>query len=75
MRMAYLKHKIPAKDFKKLEIEKWVIDTEKMSIAHLRELVISTMVLGNTYEETIDRLKNLKTKPKNKKASSLGFGR
>jgi SpoVK/Ycf46/Vps4 family AAA+-type ATPase len=75
MRMAYLKHKIPAKDFKKLDIDQWVADTEKMSIAHLRELVISTMVLGNTYEETIDRLKNLKTKPKNKKASSLGFGR
>jgi SpoVK/Ycf46/Vps4 family AAA+-type ATPase len=75
MRMAYLKHKIPAKDFKKLDIDQWVADTEKMSIAHLRELVISTMVLGNTYEETIDRLKNLKTKPKNKKSSSLGFGR
>ena len=75
MRMAYFKHKIPAKDIKKLDIETWVKDTEKMSIAHLRELVISTMVLGNTYEETIDRLKNLKTKPKNKKSSSLGFGR
>jgi SpoVK/Ycf46/Vps4 family AAA+-type ATPase len=75
MRMAYLKHKIPAKDFKKLDIDQWVKDTDKMSIAHLRELVISTMVLGNTYEETIDRLKNLKTKPKNKKSISLGFGR
>ena len=75
MRMAYLKHKIPAKDFKKLDIDQWVKDTDKMSIAHLRELVISTMVLGNTYEETIDRLKNLKTKPKNKKALSLGFSR
>jgi SpoVK/Ycf46/Vps4 family AAA+-type ATPase len=75
MRMAYFKHKIPAKDLKKLDIDQWVKDSDKMSIAHLRELVISTMVLGNTYEETIERLKNLKTKPRNKKSSSLGFGR
>ena len=75
MRLAYFKHKVPAKDLKKLDIDQWVKDSDKMSIAHLRELVISTMVLGNTYEETIERLKNLKTKPKNKKSSSLGFGR
>jgi SpoVK/Ycf46/Vps4 family AAA+-type ATPase len=74
MRLAYFNHKIPASDITKIDIEKWVKDTEKMSIAHLRELIISTVVLGNTYEETIDKLKNLKSKPKNKKSTTLGFG-
>jgi SpoVK/Ycf46/Vps4 family AAA+-type ATPase len=74
MRKAYLLHKIPASDIDKIDIEKWVKDTKTMSLAHLRELVISVIVLGNTYEETIEKLTNLKKKPKSKEQARVGFG-
>lgn len=74
MRKAYLLHKIPASDIENIDIDKWVKDTQSMSLAHLRELVISTIVLGNTYKETIDKLNNLKKRPKGKEHPKVGFG-
>src|SRR5579872_3220472 len=44
--------------------ERWVMDTEGMSIAHLRELVVAVYCLGRGYEETLDRLKKMGIKPK-----------
>jgi SpoVK/Ycf46/Vps4 family AAA+-type ATPase len=74
MRKAYFQHKIPADDLAKIDIETWVKDSQGMSLAHLREVVISTIVLGNTYEDTMDRLKSLKKAPRAKGSSSIGFG-
>ena len=44
----------------KYDIAKWVKDTEDMSIAHLKELFVSIVILGNCYEESIKRLKSMK---------------
>jgi hypothetical protein len=74
MRKAYFLHKIPLTDIENIDIDKWVKDTKSMSLAHLRELVISTIVLGNTYQETIDKLNNLKKRPKGKEYPKVGFG-
>jgi AAA+ superfamily predicted ATPase len=74
MRKAYFEHKIPADDLAKIDIETWVKDSYGMSLAHLREIVISTSVLGNSYEDTMDRLKALKKAPKVKGGNSIGFG-
>jgi SpoVK/Ycf46/Vps4 family AAA+-type ATPase len=74
MRKAYFLHKIPSTDIENIDIDKWVKDTKSMSLAHLRELVISTIVLGNTYQETIDKLSNLKKRPKGKEYPKVGFG-
>lgn len=60
------------------DINKWVIDTEGMSIAHLRELVAAVYCLEQPYKEVIDRLKKMATKIKTedefKSGTSLGFG-
>lgn len=44
----------------KHDIEKWIEDTDDLSIAHLKELFISLVILGKDYDETITRLKNMK---------------
>lgn len=71
VRRTYFINKIGS-DF--VDLELWVEETKGMSLAHLRELVVSVIVLGNSFEETINTLKELKHKPKlNNGESSVGF--
>jgi len=58
-RKVYLstKSKALAKDRKSLE--KWVIDTEGFSVAHLKELIISVEVFQSNYDESLARLKTM----------------
>lgn len=39
-----------------VEMDRWVNATEKFSIAHLKELIVSVEALGQDFDETIDRL-------------------
>lgn len=43
------------------ELAKWVEDTENMSIAHLKELIVNVKILGNPYDEAISTLKGMST--------------
>lgn len=56
------------------EIDRWIADTNGMSIAHLRELVVAVTCLGRPYEETIQRLKKMAVAPKAGESAPLGFG-
>jgi len=38
------------------EMKMWLDDTEKFSIAHIKELVLSTQVLGVEYKEALERV-------------------
>ena len=76
IREAYLRFKLSEEDQAKIDIKEWVRVSEGFSIAHLKELVISTLVLGNTYEESLAHLKEMKNKPrisKSKSGSGIGF--
>lgn len=46
------------------QLNKWVKDTQEMSIAHLRELVAAVYCLNQSYEDVIVRLKEMATKVK-----------
>lgn len=46
------------------EIQRWTMDTDDMSIAHLRELVVAVFCLGRGYEETLERLKKMQIRTK-----------
>ncbi len=46
-----------------VDVERYARDTEGMSFAHLKELFVATMVLGNRYEETVARLKAMRLTP------------
>lgn len=54
-------------------LDKWVHDTEGLSIAHLRELVAATQCLGQPYETTLERLKHMRVHPNSERGSGLGF--
>ncbi len=61
VRKYYLEHTLKAKDLEEIDINKWVSESDKMSIAHLRELIVSTVIQGNSFEDSIKRLKGMNT--------------
>lgn len=60
-RRIYFEHLLDEECIKayNIDIERWVDDTEKMSIAHLKELFVAVCILGNEYEEAIDTLRSM----------------
>ena len=61
-RYRYLKHVL--KDtVPEEELQQWVEATDKLSIAHLRELIVATQCLDRPYAEVVDRLKRMKIRP------------
>jgi hypothetical protein len=74
-RRFYLRSRVTLEELNDEELEKWVIETNELSIAHLKELVIAIFCLGRTYGETIIRLKKMKTIPKSSDINTVGFGK
>jgi predicted AAA+ superfamily ATPase len=74
IRRAYILNKLTPEDIKQNDIEEWVERTEGMSLSHLKEVLISVIVMGRTFEETIANLEGLKIKPTIKKTAKVGFG-
>jgi hypothetical protein len=48
----------------KPNIAKWVKDTDGMSIAHIKELFISVVILGAKYDDAIELLRSMSQKVK-----------
>ena len=75
VRESYFRSKLSEEDLKNIIISDWVKQSDGMSMAHLRELVIAVVALGNTFEDTLARLNGMKVKPKIKsKTRKVGFG-
>ena len=53
----YFQHLFNKGDIEKYDIEDWVEQTEGMSLAHLKELFTSVVILGNPYEDSVEILK------------------
>lgn len=76
VRREYLKRKLNEDDLKSIDLELWVTESDGFTLSHMRELVVSVVVMGNTFEETISRLKELSTKVKYKSGfatNGVGF--
>jgi AAA+ superfamily predicted ATPase len=64
-------------DTAKVDIEKWISDTEDMSIAHLRELFVAVMILDNDYEDALGILQQMDkeiSSSQDKGVGGIGFG-
>lgn len=62
-RRIYFKHLIgnAAKiDDLNVDLDKWVKDTKGFSIAHLKELFVAVVILGDDYNESVETLRNMK---------------
>jgi hypothetical protein len=58
-RMIYLKHLIGNRNLN-IDLEQWVGDTDKFSLAHLKELFIAVVIIGDSYEAAIKTLRSMK---------------
>ena len=74
IRKAYIKHKLKEDDIENVDIDEWVKKTAGMSLSHLKEVVISVIVMGRSFEETIENLEGLKKAPTIKGSGKMGFG-
>lgn len=74
IREAYIRHKLTEEDLKVVDIKEWVKRTEGMSLSHLKEVVISTIVMGREFEEVMLNLEGLKKAPVVKEFKKVGFG-
>ena len=74
IRLAYIKHKLNDDDLANIDIEEWVSKTEGMSLSLLKEVVISVIVMGRSFNETMDNLEGLKKTPTIKGSGKMGFG-
>jgi energy-coupling factor transporter ATP-binding protein EcfA2 len=75
IRRAYIQLKLNEDDLKNIDIEEWIKKTEGMSLSHLKEVVISVIVMGRSFEETMDNLEGLKKTPTIKETVRVGFGK
>jgi hypothetical protein len=53
VRRAYFKNKITEEDVASINLDEWVLKTDTLSLAHLKDLVVSVFVLGNKFEDVI----------------------
>jgi hypothetical protein len=58
-REAFFLRSLEDEDFSKISLERLVKDSEGMSIAHLKEMVVAVTVLDQPYEGVIERLKKM----------------
>ena len=75
IREAYIRHKLTEEDMTNVNIQEWVERTEGMSLSHLKEVVISTIVMGREFEEVMGNLEGLKRAPTIKGSGRVGFGK
>ena len=73
IREAYIKNKLSEDDLNSIDIEKWIDLTDGMSLSHLKELVISVIVMDKTFDDAFDNLSEMKASPKLRKKTNIGF--
>lgn len=72
-RKMYLNHLFNRNDKKDYDIDQWVEDTKDMSLAHLRELFVAVVILGNEYSESIELLQLMRDSISDEDGNSTGF--
>jgi SpoVK/Ycf46/Vps4 family AAA+-type ATPase len=75
IRRAYINHKLSDDDLKNVDVDLWVSKTDGMSLSHLKEVVVSVIVMGRTFEETMDNLEGMKRAPSARGEGKVGFGK
>lgn len=80
VRRSYFEQALLPEDIKKIDLNQWVEETDGLSIAHLREIMVSTVIQGNSFDDIIKIMKEYNSeKPSSRKfkgnKSSIGFGK
>jgi len=59
VREYYIRHMVKEKDLKSIDMKLWINDTDKFTLDHLKELVLSVFVLGMEYEQALADINNM----------------
>lgn len=59
IREFYIKNKMDKKDFKGIDVQRWLKSTEGFTLDHLKELILSYAVLGYEFEIALNEMKNM----------------
>lgn len=70
-RRSYLLKTTQADPLSETEMDRWCNDTESLSIAHLRELVVAVHCLDQEYDSVLNRLRQMTIQPE----PEQGFGK
>lgn len=76
-RRIYLRHLIGADrlDEFNVDLDKWVDDTDEFSFAHLKELFVATVIMGDPYRDAIETLRHMRDdKVDGRGGAGSGFG-
>lgn len=76
VREYFIRHKLHKEDLERINMKQWVDETEGLSLAHIKELIVSTMIFDKTIEDVIGHFGEMK-RPKSSRAASqneVGFG-
>ena len=60
----FIKAKLAPDDLKKIDMEKWVELTDGLTLSHIKEIVVSTMIFGKKIEDVCAHFDTMK-RPKN----------
>lgn len=73
VREAYIKHKLTPNDLERIDLPVWLEITDGMSLSHLKELIISVIVMGKNFSDAIKHLSDLKKAPRLRGGGNVGF--
>jgi len=76
-RRIYLEHLLSEKEIKErsIDLEQWVEDSKGFSMAHIKELFVAVVILGDKYENAIKTLQEMKEPISSEDSrKALGFG-
>lgn len=77
VREFYLKHKLHKEDLDKINMKEWVEKTDGLSLSHLKEIIVSVMILKKSLDEVLAHFGEMK-RPKNSRRQTqepMGFGK
>lgn len=59
IRLAYLKNSLKPNDLKNIDLQEWVDKSEGLTLSHLRELIVSVIILENDFDTEVQTLKDM----------------
>jgi hypothetical protein len=74
VREFFLKHKLHKEDLSKIDLADWIERTDGLTLSHIKEVIVSTMILNRSLDEVLDHFDVMKH-PKNSRlhGKQLGF--
>lgn len=78
VRRFYFEKMINSEDLPSVDMNRWVESSKGFTFAHMRDMIVSILILGNDFDEAVGHLqgmKNLPTSAKTKNGSGMGFNK